>query len=173
MGNSLSLRLGAVAVCLCAAPAHADTIYQCAGQDGAPLLQNVPCQPGSEVWVQKDTGPAKSAPLAPSATQAATRAAPAADAASNDPGVMDRQEAINAKIDASATPGNTAVAESDELVNLPSEPDVGMTPRQVQAILGEPTAITQEEVVQGKVVTWSYGDSRVVQFDTTGRLSKK
>jgi hypothetical protein len=167
MGNSLSLSLGAVVFCLCAAPAHADTIYQCVGQDGAPVLQNVPCQPGSEVWVQKDTR------SAPSAAQAATRAAQAADAASSEPAVTDRPEAVNAKTDAFAAPSDTAAAGGDELASLPSEPEVGMTPRQVQAILGEPTAITQEEVVQGKVVTWSYGDSRVVQFDTTGRLSKK
>jgi hypothetical protein len=168
MGTSLSLPLGAVVACLCAAPAHADTIYQCLGENGAPVLQNVPCQPGSEVWVQKDTGPAKSG-----AAQAATRTAPAAGPASNGVAVMDRREAVSAKADVSATPSDTAAAESDDLVNLPGEPDMGMTPRQVQAILGKPTAITQEEVVEGKVVTWSYGDSRVLQFDSTGRLSKK
>jgi len=41
------------------------------------------------------------------------------------------------------------------------------------AILGEPTSVTQEEVVQGKQVTWTYGDSRVLQFDTSGQLTKK
>jgi hypothetical protein len=137
------------------------------------VLQNVPCEAGSEVWVQKDTPPAKGSPPAPSTAQAATRGVPAAEAAANDPAVMDRRETVNAKADASAAPSDAAGPGGDELASLPSEPEMGMTPRQVQAILGEPTAITQEEVVQGKVVTWSYGDSRVVQFDTTGRLSKK
>jgi len=43
----------------------------------------------------------------------------------------------------------------------------------VRAILGSPTAIVQEEAVQGIEVTWIYGDSRVLQFDSAGRLSKK
>jgi hypothetical protein len=152
----------------CAAPAYADNIYQCAGKDGAEVLQNMPCQAGSEVWVQKDGGEAKSAPLARGATQGATRHAP--DAAASDAAVMDAQ---SAKTDASAVPGDTAAADSEALANLPSEPALGMSQQQVKAILGEPTAISREEVVQGTEMTWTYGDSRVLQFDSSGRLTKK
>ena len=45
-----------------------------------------------------------------------------------------------------------------------------MTASEVRAILGAPTEITQEEVVDGRVQTWSYG-SRSLQFDPSGRLS--
>jgi hypothetical protein len=48
-----------------------------------------------------------------------------------------------------------------------------MTQQQVRAILGLPSAVTQEEASQGIEMTWIYGDSRVLQFDATGRLSRK
>jgi len=51
------------------------------------------------------------------------------------------------------------------------EPRIGMTTKEVKAIWGEPTEVTQEEVVQGRVQTWSYGPSRSVEFDPSGRLS--
>ena len=51
------------------------------------------------------------------------------------------------------------------------EPRIGMTTREVRAIWGEPTEVTQEEVVQGRVQTWSYGASRSLQFDHSGRIS--
>jgi hypothetical protein len=163
MANPTGLTAGVVVACLCAAPAYGDTIYTCAGRNGAPVLQNMPCDAGSEVSVQKDMHEARSAPLAPGAAQTAVRAATAADASSNSAGVSNRQEAQNA----------AAAAGSDELANLPSEPALGMTQRQVRAILGAPTAITQEEASQGIEMTWIYGDSRVLQFDAAGRLSKK
>ncbi len=68
---------------------------------------------------------------------------------------------------------DTRASDAQIQVALPSEPALGMTQQQVRAILGEPTAITQEEVVQGKVVTWTYGDSKVLQFDPSGRLAAK
>ena len=53
---------------------------------------------------------------------------------------------------------------------MQGEPRLGMTETQVKAIWGKPTEITMEEAVQGRVDTWSYGDSRSLQFDR-GRLS--
>jgi hypothetical protein len=173
MPRAWRLPAGVMILYGCAAAAYADNIYQCAGKDGAEVLQNMPCQAGSEVWVQKDGGEARSAPLprgaTPAATQGATRYAP--DPAATDAAVMDAQDPQ--KTDASAVPGDTAAAEAAALANLPSEPALGMSQQQVKAILGEPTAISREEVVQGTEVTWTYGDSHVVQFDASGRLTKK
>lgn len=172
MPTAWRLPAGVMILYWCLAPAYADNIYQCAGKDGAEVLQNMPCQAGSEVWVQKDGGEAKSAPLprgaTPAVTQGATRYAP--DAAASDAAVMDAQ---SANTDASTVPGDTAAADSQALANLPSEPALGMSQQQVKAILGEPTAISREEVVQGTEMTWTYSDSRVLQFDASGRLTKK
>jgi hypothetical protein len=165
MGSSSGLSAGVVVACLCAAPACADTIYTCAGRSGAPVLQNMPCDTDSEVSVQQDMREARSATPVPGGAQAA-------GASSSSAGVSDRQAAQSAVSDVSGAATDAAAPGSDELANLPSEPAVGMSQQQVRAILGEPTAITQEEVVQGREVTWTYGD-RVLQFDTTGRLSKK
>jgi hypothetical protein len=173
MANALSLPAGLMIFCVCSAPAYGDNIYQCASKDGAEVLQNEPCQAGSEVWVQKDAGQAQSAPLAPGAAQAATRSAPAANAASSYGAAMDGQEAQGPMTAAEAAPTDTAAADNRTPANLPSEPALGMTQQQVRAILGLPTAIAQEEASQGIEVTWIYGDSRVLQFDAAGRLSKK
>jgi hypothetical protein len=173
MANSSGRLAGLVIACLCAAPAYGDTIYTCASRNGVPVLQNMPCDTDSEVSVQKDMREAKSAPLPPGAAQAAARAPAAADASSNSAAVLNRREAQNAASDASGAATDTGAAGNDELANLPSEPAAGMTKRQVWAILGAPTAITQEEASQGIEMTWIYGDSRVVQFDASGRLSKK
>jgi outer membrane protein assembly factor BamE (lipoprotein component of BamABCDE complex) len=48
----------------------------------------------------------------------------------------------------------------------------GMSKAEVRAILGNPTEITQEEGVDGRVDTWSYGGSRTVQFDANGHVVK-
>ena len=155
MARSLSLPLGMVVLSVFAAPVQADTIYQCTGKDGAPVLQNLPCESGSEVWVQKE----------------APGALPAAKAMANDGAITQRQDSENA--DASSTPAEAATAEAAPPVNLPSEPALGMSQQQVKAILGEPTSVTREEVVQGRQETWTYGDSHVLQFDPSGQLSKK
>src|SRR5436853_1383647 len=173
MANPSSLSAAGVIVFLCAAPAHGDTIYTCAGRNGAEVLQNRPCETESEVSVQKDFGAATGVPLAPGTAQGAPHAATAADVPSNDAAVADRQQTQNAASGASAAAADTPAASSDELANLPAEPEVGMTQKQVRAILGAPTAITQEEAVQGIEMTWIYGESRVLQFDAAGRLSKK
>jgi hypothetical protein len=47
----------------------------------------------------------------------------------------------------------------------------GMSKGEVRAILGNPTQVTQEEGVEGRVDTWSYG-SQTLQFDATGHLIK-
>jgi hypothetical protein len=52
------------------------------------------------------------------------------------------------------------------------ELQAGMSKSQVRAILGSPTAITQDEGVDGRVDTWSYGASQTVQFDAGGHLIK-
>jgi hypothetical protein len=48
----------------------------------------------------------------------------------------------------------------------------GMSKSEVQAILGSPLDVTQEEGVDGTVVTWTYHDSRSVQFDSGGHLTR-
>jgi hypothetical protein len=46
----------------------------------------------------------------------------------------------------------------------------GMSKNEVRSILGQPKEITQEEGVDGRVDTWSYGPSRTLQFDPSGHL---
>jgi hypothetical protein len=48
------------------------------------------------------------------------------------------------------------------------EPHIDMTFQEVRARWGAPTDISQEEGVQGRIDTWSYGDARSVQFDSRG-----
>jgi hypothetical protein len=45
-----------------------------------------------------------------------------------------------------------------------------MTTQEVKAVWGEPAEITQEEVVDGRLQTWSYGGSGSLQFNASGRL---
>jgi hypothetical protein len=148
MVNPPGLSVAAVFLCLCAASAQGDTIYTCAGRNGGAVLQNMPCDSDSGVSVQMDVP-------------------------SNDAAIPDRQQVQGAVSGVSGAAADTTGSGSDERANLPSEPEVGMTQQQVRAILGLPTAITQEEASQGLEITWIYGDSRVLQFDTSGRLSKK
>jgi hypothetical protein len=173
MTQPSGLLVAFVIVYLCAPPAQGDTIYTCAGRNGAAVLQNMPCETDSEVSVQRDMHAATSVPLAPGTAEGAASAATGADTPSNQGAVPDRQQAPNAASDASGAATDTATAVSDELANLPAEPEVGMTQKQVRSILGAPTAVTQEEASQGIEMTWIYDDSRVLQFDAAGRLSKK
>ncbi|HEX4599361.1 MAG TPA: DUF4124 domain-containing protein [Burkholderiaceae bacterium] len=49
----------------------------------------------------------------------------------------------------------------------------GMSKNEVRNILGNPTEITQDEGVDGRVDTWSYGaGARSLQFDAAGHLIK-
>jgi hypothetical protein len=50
------------------------------------------------------------------------------------------------------------------------EPHLGMSRMEVQAIWGQPVEVSHEEVVRGRVDTWSYGGSRSLEFEN-GRLS--
>lgn len=43
----------------------------------------------------------------------------------------------------------------------------------MRAILGAPTPVTQEEVVDGKVATWSYGESRSIRFNAQGKAAQR
>ena len=168
MANSWCLPAAAVmAACVCATPAYADAIYTCVGQDGSRVLQDTPCGVDSQVDMQKETSDAKNAQVAPGSAPAA-RASNGANASSSDGAVMDRAQSV--KSDTSPPASDSA---TDDSANPPSEPALGMTQQQVKAILGEPTSVTQEEVVQGKTVTWTYGEDRVLEFDSSGQLTKK
>jgi hypothetical protein len=129
--------------------ASAETIFKCAGKNGTVLYRNFPCPSESEskVWVRTDAQDSKTA-TAPSPTGNPV-------AAQSEPRIE--------------TPTPPSVASSP--LAAQGEPRIGMTTKEVRAIWGEPTEVTQEEVVQGRVQTWSYGLSRSVQFDHTGRLS--
>jgi outer membrane protein assembly factor BamE (lipoprotein component of BamABCDE complex) len=49
----------------------------------------------------------------------------------------------------------------------------GMSKSEVRSLLGDPTEVTQEEGVEGRVDTWSYGaGSKTLQFDATDHLVK-
>ncbi len=129
--------------------ASAETIFKCVGKNGRDLYQNFPCPPESEskVWVRTDVQYTNT-PSAPSPT-------------GNPPATQDEP-----RMETPSTPsatGNPLAAQG--------EPRIGMTTKEVKAIWGEPTEVTQEEVVQGRVQTWSYGPSRSVEFDPSGRLS--
>jgi hypothetical protein len=170
VANPSSLWVGWAVACLCAAPACADTIYQCTGKDGKQVLQNMPCEADSGVRLP-DMGDAKSAASAAGAAQGASVAAPAADRPSGAAAGTAR-DSRDTRANASAGETDAPLADSDRSANAPTERAEGMTQQQVRAILGEPTAVTQEEVVDGRQTTWNYGD-RVLQFDTSGRLIKK
>lgn len=56
---------------------------------------------------------------------------------------------------------------------LPREPSLGMTTAEVRALLGAPTEVTQEEVVDGRTLVWTYDGARSYQFDSAGILVSK
>lgn len=77
--------------------------------------------------------------------------------------------------EATAVVGPTnADAKGAKAAQLPKDQELraGMSKGEVRAILGSPREITQEEGVDGRVDTWSYGNARTVQFDAGGRLVK-
>ena len=51
------------------------------------------------------------------------------------------------------------------------DPRVGMTAEEVKALWGEPGNEYYDELVDGRVEIWSYGESRSVTFDVKGRVS--
>ena len=138
--------------------ASAETIFKCAGKNGTALYRNFPCPSESEskVWVRTDAQEPKTAP-GPAGNSLTTRDGPRTE---NPP--------------APSPTGNPVATQSEPRIEIPAaqgEPRIGMTTKEVRAIWGEPTEVTQEEVVQGRVETWSYGASRSVEFDHSGRLS--
>jgi len=56
--------------------------------------------------------------------------------------------------------------------SAPRELQAGMSKAEVREILGNPSQITQEEGVDGRVDTWQYGKSETLQFDAGGHLVK-
>ena len=148
---------------LFAAPlVSAQTVFKCVEKDGTALYRNSPCpsESQSKVWLRTDPQnsnlpPARaSVPAIPDEPRIEAPALPDATANFVTPRDEPRAEAPSAPV----TTGSQG------------EPRVGMTTGEVRAVLGAPTEITQEEVVDGRVQTWSYG-SRSLQFDPSGRLS--
>jgi len=179
-------QIAAAASLLWACASHADTIYDCADASGRQVLQNMPCQSQVEVWVQKDghlvrgSVPATPAPAPAVSPATFASSAPALVAPESDftpPANADRPAATPAAAaapaDFDAMTSAQSAASADDTAAQVTEPSLGMSQAQVRAMLGEPTAITREESVQGVIVTWSYGDSRLLQFDVNGRLMSK
>jgi hypothetical protein len=46
-----------------------------------------------------------------------------------------------------------------------------MSIEEVRALWGEPDNAYQDELVEGRVEIWSYGDSRSVKFDVNGKVT--
>ena len=46
-----------------------------------------------------------------------------------------------------------------------------MTTDEVRALWGEPENAYQDELVEGRVEIWSYGDSRSVKFDVSRKVT--
>jgi hypothetical protein len=138
----------------------ADDVLKCVGKDGAQLYSNVRCPPGTEsvVVVRQDTQNAKPTSLP-------------------NPGgnPVSRQDRPMTGSSTASTTSEPSAAKPEPLIEAPppsleGEPRVGMSRMQVQAIWGEPMEVSHEEVVSGRVDTWSYGDSRSLEFEN-GRLS--
>jgi hypothetical protein len=161
MSSSAIYRAAVLLFLLFFAPlASAQVIFKCVGKDGTELYQNSSCPAGSEAQVvlRMDRARTPSVPSAqgnsPAAQDEPRVEIPPAPSATSE------TAATQPRIDTPSPP--------DPLVTQ-SEPRLGMTQTEVKAMWGEPTEITMEEVVQGRVDTWSYG-SRSLQFDA-GRLS--
>ena len=50
----------------------------------------------------------------------------------------------------------------------PATPRVGMTTSDVREIWGNPQSISKEELARKDIETWSYADSRLIEFDRKG-----
>jgi hypothetical protein len=163
MSSSAIYRAAALLFILLFAPlASAQVIFKCVGKDGTELYQNSSCPAGSESQVVLRMDKAR------------TLSVPSAQA--NSPAAQDEPRVET--LPAPTATGETAAPPLEPRIDTPSLPDplvaqseprLGMTQTEVKAIWGEPTEITMEEVVQGRIDTWSYG-SRSLQFDA-GRLS--
>jgi len=164
MSSSAIYRASVLLFILFFAPlAFAQVIFKCVGKDGTELYQNSACPSGSESQVVLRTDKPKTRSVASARKNSA--AAQDEPRAETPPAPAATSEApatpLEARIDTPSPPDALATQ---------SEPRLGMTETEVKAVWGKPTEITMEEAVQGRVDTWSYGDSRSLQFDR-GRLS--
>lgn len=136
--------------------AQAQTIFKCVGRNGPDRYQNFPCPPESQSKVLvRDPGPRD------------TNVQPAPSATREPPASRDDRG-----VDAPALPVAAAPAVApEEPPAMQGELRAGMTAKEVRATWGRPAEIVDEEVVEGRVQTWSYPGSRSLQFDASGRLS--
>lgn len=124
------------------APDALAEIYNCTAKKAIPTYQNFPCE--------FDSLAASSA-----APAAAVRASTGNDAAGN-----------------AGTPAATAGRHASRRHSTAAAvPRVGMTTAEVRAIWGDPIDTSKEEFVKGTIETWSYADSRSIQFDRKGRVT--
>ena len=124
-----------------AASAASAAIYKCQAKDGTTLYQNFPCPIDSLGSLPSIAAVAKTVP------------------APGDP-ALDKTNVAAAERRADAKP-----------VIAGGEPMVGMTPDEVRTLWGEPENAYQDELVEGRVEIWSYGDSRSVKFDVNGKVT--
>jgi len=116
-------------------------IYKCTARKSIPKYQNFPCE-----FDTLGSVPPASAPQIDSRATGTTPAARAATTISPDRKAVHR---------AAST----------------SVPRVGMTTDEVRALWGEPAEMNKEELRKGTFDTWTYADSRSVQFDRKGRVA--
>jgi hypothetical protein len=116
-------------------------IYKCTARKSIPKYQNFPCE-----FDTLGSVPAASAPAIDSRTTGATAAARTATPIRPDRNVVHRGAGA-------------------------SVPRVGMTTDEVRTLWGEPVETNKEEFVKGTFETWTYADSRAVQFDRKGRVT--
>jgi len=137
------MRSASIVLCaLLVAPVASAEIFKCAGKDGIDRYQNFPCQFDSMGWLPQDGQGAKPSSTASDATKAVPKIVPPTSANAS-------------KVRAAAA----------------GEPGVGMTPDEVKALWGEPPRVYYDELVDGRVEVWTYGESRSVMFDLTGHVS--
>ena len=135
--------------------AKAQTIFKCVGKNGPDRYQNFPCPPESQSKVLvRDPGPGH------------TNVQPLPSASREPPPSRDER-----RVEAPALPVAATAAAPEEPPALQGELRAGMTAKEVRATWGQPAEILDEEVVEGRVQTWSYPGSRALQFDAGGRLS--
>jgi len=121
-------------------PAVSAEIYKCVAKNGTDLYQNFPCELDSTGWTPPTTQVPKTPPVG--SDSKATR----------------------------SSAGSLEVATGSKTPPAKREPRAGMSMDEVKAIWGEPISGFQDEVVEGRIEVWSYGTSRSVQFDQTGRV---
>ncbi|HSU44871.1 MAG TPA: hypothetical protein VLN42_11700 [Casimicrobiaceae bacterium] len=135
------VRISISIVVALAAAQASGEIYKCTARKSIPKYQNFPCE-----FDTLGAVPASSAPELDSRTTAATA------------------------VERTATPIRPARSVVHRGTGA-SVPRVGMTTDEVRALWGEPVETNKEEFVKGTFETWTYADSRAVQFDRKGRVT--